>query len=432
MPRTHLAPWLLVFGFVIRGGAVATAQAPTPVAPEKVGLSAAGLKRIDALLLSAVEQKHLAGGVALVARHGKIAYLHGVGWSDIEARRAMAPDALFRVASMTKPVTSVAVMMLVDEGKIKLTDPVSKYVPEFKGPHVLVAAGDRYETRPAKQAITIRDLLTHTSGLTYGFFDKKFLGDLYREAGVSDGIVQTEGTLADNIRRLARVPLMFDPGTAWEYGLSTEVLGRVVEVASGKNLDQLFRERIFRPLGMHDTYFFLPDAKRPRLAALYRPGKEQQIERVGDERQKVGALVYSASYPYRGPRTYFSPGAGLVSTAPDYARFLQMLLSGGRANGVRLLKPETVKQMTENQIGDLKPWIAAHGDKFGYGFGVVSPAAKDVASVGSYGWGGIFYTYFLVDPRQDLIAIFMTQIYPTNHLKLHEEFERRVYKALAD
>jgi CubicO group peptidase (beta-lactamase class C family) len=430
MHRNRLAPWLLALAFLTFNGRVVTAQ--TPVAPEKVGLSVAGLKRIDMLLRSAVEQKHLAGGVALVARHGKIGYLDAVGMSDVEAGRAMAADTLFRIASMTKPVTSVAVMMLVDEGKIKLTDPVSKYIPEFKNPQVLVADGNRYHTRPAKLEPTIRDLLNHTSGLTYGFFDREFLGDLYRKAGVSDGIVQTQGTLADNIRKLARLPLMFDPGSAWEYGLSTEVLGRVVEVASDKSLDEFFRERIFRPLGMHDTYFFLPDAKRPRLAALYRPDKDQRIERVGDDRQKVKELMYSASYPYRGPKTYFSPGAGLVSTAPDYARFLQMLLNGGRANGVRLLKAETVKQMTENQIGELKPWITSHGDKFGYGFGVVSPAGKDVASVGTYGWGGIFYTYFLVDPKKDLVAVFMTQVYPTDHLKLHEEFERRVYKALAD
>jgi CubicO group peptidase (beta-lactamase class C family) len=408
------------------------------VPPEQAGLSATGLHRLDALLRDAVDHKQIAGAVALLAHDGKIGYLQAVGRRDAEADRPMTPDTLFRIASMTKPVTSVAVMMLVDDGKLRVDDPVAKYLPECRDPKVLVPGkpGDTppYTLVPAERPITVHHLLTHTSGITYRFFNRPHLTELYRKAGVSDGISQTEGTLADNIQRLAGQPLLHQPGTAWEYGLSTEVLGRLVEVVSGLPLDQFFQKRIFGPLHLNDTSFFVPDDRVGRLAALYTPGPDQKIVRVGEEPVRAGELIYSASYPYRGPKTYFSPGAGLVSTAPDYARFLQMLLNGGEANAVRLLKPETVREMTRNQVGDLKPWIESHGDRFGYGFGVVTAAGKGdgPAPAGTYSWGGIFYTYFFVDPQKKLVGVLMTQVYPSGHLHLREEFQRLAYAALAD
>ena len=372
----------------------------------------------------------MAGVVALVLQHGKPVYSASLGFADIEGGRSMADDTIFRFASMTKPVTSVAVMMLAEEGRLKLTDPVSKFLPEFRDMRVLDPKGAG--TVPARREVTIHDLLTHTSGLSYGFLAGDRLGPLYREAKVSDGLAPAVGSLADNIRRLAGLPLKHQPGTAWEYGLSSDVLGRLVEVVSRKSLDEFFRERIFLPLKMNDTHFALPAAKRDRLAALYRPKADKTVERVGDATIQVGALSYSANMPF-SDKGYFSGGAGLVSTAPDYARLLQMLLNKGEFNGKRLLKPETVELMTRNQIGDLKLAFSGHGDKYGYGFGVVSAAGRgtEVSSPGSFSWGGIFNTYFWADPEKEIVGILLTQLYPYDHLTLREDFKRLTYDALA-
>jgi putative heme-binding domain-containing protein len=403
------------------------------------------LARIRELLDNAVARRQIAGGAALVARNGKAVYLATAGHRDAEAGVPSDEATIYRIASMTKPVTSVAVMMLYEQGRLGLDDPVFRYLPEFQSPNVLVAdrvdAPDAPVTVPARREITIRDLLTHTSGLTYRFFDRPGLGKLYAAAGISDGLAETPGTVADNIRRLARMPLLHQPGTAWEYGLNTDVLGRVVEVVSGRTLEELFRERIFGPLKMEDTFFIVPDAKRKHLAALYTPGADKAFRRVGPGRLEAGALVYSATYPSSNGNTYFSGGAGLCSTIGDYARFLQMLLNRGELDGNRLLKPETVDLMTRNQIGDLQIAFPNHGDGFGYGFGVLTERGKtdefrrksydDVASVGTYSWGGIFNTYFWVDPNRRMMGILMTQIYPADHLKLREEFKRLAYEAIA-
>jgi CubicO group peptidase (beta-lactamase class C family) len=280
--------------------------------------------------------------------------------------------------------------------------------------------------------LTVHHLLNHTSGITYSIFDRPVLAERYRKLGVSDGLIETPGTMADNVLRLARAPLLHQPAAGWEYGLNTDVLGRVVEIVSGQTLDEFFRQRIFQPLRMHDTHFIVPAEKRPRLAALYAPDENKEIRLVGKGPQQIGSVRYSATYPAWDEGRYFSGGAGLSSTLGDYWRFLEMLRSGGQLDGVRLLKPETIRQMTSNQIGSLSPWIAVHGDKFGYGFGIVTEAGrgKEVASVGTYSWGGIFHTYFLVDPQQQLVAILMTQIYPFDHLTLREDFKRSVYEAL--
>ena len=301
------------------------------------GFAPEALQRIGAMLDNAVGRREIAGGAALVARRGKIVYLATVGRRDVEAGLPLDESTIYRIASMTKPVTSVAVMMLQEEGKLGLNDPVSRYLPEFKASTVLAATAV-----PTTREITIHDLLTHTSGLSYRFFDRAGLGKLYADAGISDGLCETPGTVADNVGRLARLPLLHQPGTAWEYGLSTDVLGRLVEVVSGRSLEEFFRERIFRPLRMEDTSFVIPESKRRRLANLYTPGPDKAIRPVGPARIESGALVYSATYPTRDGNTYFSGGAGLCSTIGDYARFLQMLLNRGELDGSRLLKPETV------------------------------------------------------------------------------------------
>jgi CubicO group peptidase (beta-lactamase class C family) len=406
------------------------------------GFAPEALARIDTMLDDSVARREIAGGAALVARNGKVVYLATSGQRDAEAGLPIESSTIYRIASMTKPVTSVAVMMLREQGKLRLDDPLSRFIPEFKAAKVLATkptgkTGPEPATVPAEREITIHDLLTHTSGLTYRFFDAT---GLYAAAGVSDGLCETPGNIADNVARIAKVPLLHQPGTAWQYGLNTDVLGRVVEVASGRTLDELFRERIFQPLGMIDTHFIVPEPKRHRLASLYGPATDKSIQRVNPGRVQLGDLVYSATYPTWDASRYFSGGAGLSSTIGDYARFLQMVLNRGELDGTRLLMPESVDLMSRNQIGQLQIGFPHHGDAFGYGFGVLTARGKteafrrasydDVASVGTLSWGGAFNSYFWVDPERRLIGILMTQIYPSDHLKVREQFKRFVYEAM--
>jgi CubicO group peptidase (beta-lactamase class C family) len=412
---------------------VAQAQSPRGDA-KAAGFALEKLERIPAVLKEAVDKKQIAGGSALIARHGKIIHFSTVGMQDVEAKAPLTEATIFRIASMSKPITSVAAMILVDDGKLRVTDPVSKFVPEFTDMKVLVPAADgkSYETVKATRDITIHDLLTHTSGITYGMFDKPFIGKMYREAGVSDGLVETPGTVGDNVRKLAKQPLVCQPGAAWEYGLNTDVLGYVVEVVSGKSLEQFCRERIFQPLKMNDTCFILPKEKRSRLSALYAVGADKSLAPVGTEPVRVGPVTYSSTYSTRDDSKYYSGGAGLVSTLGDYFRFCQMLLNRGELDGVRVLKPETVDQMTRNQIGDVRIMFPGN-DMMGYGFGVLSEQAKekqkDPAGVGTFAWGGAFNTLFWVDPRNELIGIFMTQVYPPD-FSLAQNFKRLTYEAM--
>jgi putative heme-binding domain-containing protein len=393
-------------------------------------------ERLPKLLQDYVDRQDIAGGVILVLHKGKPVCFEAVGMADKETKTPMARDAIFRIASMSKPITSVAVMMLVEDGKIRLDDSLEKYLPEFKDMTVLVLTkGDNekpYQLARADHAITIRNLLTHTSGITYRMSDLPHLGKLYAEAGISDGLVEKAGTVGDNVARLAKLPLIHQPGTAWEYGLSTDILGRVIEVVSGKSLGDFFRTRIFEPLRMQDTGFIVPKDKRSRFVALYTPGEKKTIRRIGEGAITVGSTIYSATYSTADDNRYQSGGAGLASTAADYGRFLQMMLKGGELDGKRLLKPETVDQMTHNQIGDLHGAFTIHGDGFGYGFGVVTGREKPAspAPKGSYSWGGIFNTFFWVDPKEQLVGIVMTQLHPFGHLTLWKDFQEKVYQNL--
>jgi CubicO group peptidase (beta-lactamase class C family) len=412
--------------------------------PQQAGISPGGLESVTALLRDHVERKRVAGAVALVARQGKVLYKMAVGMQDAEAGRPMTPDSIFRIASMTKPVTSVAIMMLADAGKLDLYDPVSLYLPEFKFMKVAVPknkGGDKpapaaspsdFDLVAAYRPITVRDLLTHTSGLSYRMSNRPLLGELYAKAGICDGLSPCEHSLAENVRRLAGLPLLHQPGTAWEYGLNTDVLGRIVELASGTSLDRFFAERIFEPLKMNDTAFILTESKRDRLAALYEPGPGGAIARTGDGPTVKDHVIYSATMPYANAGRYFSGGAGLTSTAGDYARFLQMLANRGALEGARLLRPETIDAMTRNQTGSLPLWIAVHGQAFGYGFGVATQPGDDTRKdpAGTFSWGGIYYTDFWVDPRHDVVAVLLTQIYPSGHLKLRDDFHRLVNEAI--
>jgi CubicO group peptidase (beta-lactamase class C family) len=434
----------LVLPFLACDLAVLAAEALPQALPDQVGLSQEKLARIDVLFQDHVARKQVAGVVGLVLRHRKTAYRGAVGMQDIEAGVPMSPDTIFRIASMTKPITSTAVMMLVEAGPIHLSDPISRYLPEFKFMQVATPrpkqndekastnSQNGYDLITAYRPITIRDLLTHTSGLSYRFHNDPVVGRLYTEGGICDGLSPCENSLADNVRRLARLPLAHQPGTVWDYSLSVDVLGRLVEVVSGKSLEAFFNERIFAPLAMQDTHFVLPESKRGRLAALYEPRTDGTIARASEGPTVAGTLIYSASLPYHSTSGYFSGGAGLVSTAADYARFAQMLLNGGELEGTRFLRPETVRAMTRDQTEGLALWITAHGSAFGYGFGIkTQPSTDDKKdAIGSYGWGGIYYTDFWIDPAHDLIGIVLTQVYPSTHLKLRDEFHRLVNESV--
>ena len=368
---------------------------------KSAGFSADKLAAIPAALKKAVADKKIGGGSALIARHGKVVHFSAAGMQSIADKVPISEKTIFRIASMSKPITSTAVMILVEEGRIKVTDPLSKYVPEFKDMKVLVPAkdGKSFTIVKAKREITIHDLLTHTSGLTYRLLNKPFVAKIYANAGINDGLMETTGTIGDNIKKLAKMPLVCQPGSAWEYGLSIDTLGYVVEVASGKTLDEFLRERIFKPLKMNDTYFILPKEKRSRLATLYNAGS---LSPIGGKPVSMGAAEFTATYPVHDGGKYYSGGGGLVSTVNDYFRFCQMMLNRGELAGVRVLKPETVKRMTRNQVGKLRAFPPF--DLMGYGFGILSDeskqATKNPAADGSYSWGGALW-HILLDRSEE-------------------------------
>jgi CubicO group peptidase (beta-lactamase class C family) len=335
---------------------------------------------------------------------------------------------------MSKPITSLAVMLLYEEGRFTLNEPVSDFIPEFKDMKVLDPPYPQDKTSPpgalvkAMRPITIFHLLTHTSGLTYPWNAR--LGKAYLDAGVGTGILQEEMSTADSIKKLASLPLLFQPGDAWEYSLADDVLGYLVEKVSGMPVEQFYQERIFKPLKMSDSYFFLPDDKVPRLAAAYTYYPEKGLQPIGDKVIKEGDFSYSADYPYRGPRKYCSGGGGLCSSTEDYYRFCQMLLNQGEVNGTRFLSRKSVELVSQNHTQGIK-------DDGGYGlsFGVISGPKdlKELGSIGTFYWGGFYYTSFVIDPKEDMIAIFMAQLHPAGEgLFLDSKVLNMAYQAIKD
>ncbi|MGO9088118.1 MAG: serine hydrolase domain-containing protein [Candidatus Sulfotelmatobacter sp.] len=407
---------------------IAAAQDLPTAKPEAVGLSSERLERIGTTVQRSIDDKRIAGAVTLVVRHGKVAWFKSQGMMDREAGKAMRPDAMFRICSMTKPITSVAVMILYEEGKLLLDDPVSKYLPEFKNPKVLVkpVSGEPY-TIPATKEITIRDLLRHTSGITYHWNED--LGPMYEKAGVASGLLAYDGTIGDSVKHLAALPLLFNPGNRFEYSLGVDVLGRLVEVVSGVPLDEFFRTRIFEPLGMKDTYFYPPENKLDRLATAYTYYPEKGLNRFPETPIREGSFVYSADYPSRGPKKLFSGGAGLVSTATDYARLCQMMLDSGKAGNTRLLSRKSVELMTSDSLGKI-----SSDQSFGLGFGIegVKTPLSELGSVGEYNWGGFFYTSFSIDPKEQMIVILMVQLHPEGGLTLNQQVHELAYQAIND
>jgi CubicO group peptidase (beta-lactamase class C family) len=394
-------------------------RASEAASPEKLGFSGERLQRLDAVIQAQVEQKKIAGVVLYVAREGQAVRYRGYGMGDLEAGKPMTTDAIFRIASMSKAVTTTAIMMLYEEGKLMLRDPVSKYIPEFKNSMVAVAAPDgsaeKFVTVKAKRPIQIRDLLTHTAGLTYGTGPA---AELYRQAKFTGWYcADRDEPIGDVIKRLAALPLNGQPGEVYQYGYSTDVLGYLVEVISGMPLDRFFAERIFGPLKMVDTSFFLPPEKAARLVPAYGIDAKGVLGR-GDQ----GDFV-------TGPRKCFSGGAGLLSTAGDYARLLQMFLNEGELDGVRLLSPKSVELMRANHTGTK---YAGDTGAFGLGFWVMPDvgAFGELGSVGSYGWGSAYFPQYVVDPKEKIVALLMTQLRPAGGNDLNQKFKVMLYQAL--
>ncbi len=403
----------------------ALAQSLPRAYPEHVGLSSERLESLKSVMQGFVDRKQAAGIVTLILRKGQIAHLESFGHADRETGIAMTDDAIFRIASQTKSVTSVAIMMLVEEGKLALTHPVARHIPAFAKTTVAVPpedGGTTVSSLPATRSITIRDLLTHTSGISYG---DGFLQQTYQNEDVWMWyFADNDVPIGTSIEKLASLPFAAQPGERFVYGASTDVLGHVIEVVSGMTLAEFVRTRITEPLRMHDTHFYLPPEKRSRLAAVYAANGDTVI-RAGDGNFGQGHYV-------DGPRTSYSGGAGLLSTAADYARFLQMLLEGGELDGVRLLSPKTVQLMTTDHIGDA---YGSAGRGFGLGFQVIEDVGRSgvFGSVGAYGWGGAYHTTYWVDPAEELVGVMMTQLLPPpNGVSVSATFRTMVYQAIVE
>lgn len=402
----------------------------SPGQPEQQGFSTERLQRIDKTIAEWVSDSRLNGAVALIIRNGKIIYHKAFGYDDLEKTKPLRTDHIFRIASQTKAITSVAVMMLYEEGKFLLDDPVSRYIPEFAKQQVLDKfneADSSYTTVPARSEITIRQLLTHTSGIGYAQIGTKEMNAIYAKAGLHCGIGPEYGRLLSaDMKILGKLPLMHQPGEKFSYGLNTDLLGYLVEVISGMSLDQFFRQRIFEPLGMKDTYFFLPEPKKSRLVNVYRE-ENKKLVHPGEKIIYNGFFV--TDYP-KLPGTYFSGGAGLSSTTMDYAIFLQMLLNGGAYNGRQLLSRHTVRMMTMNQIGD----ISRGANKFGLGFGITTERGSSFLPTpeGVFDWGGAFSTTYWADPKEKIIGIFYRQLWSSTFGEIANKFKVLVYSALKD
>jgi len=406
------------------------------VDPAAIGFDRERLVRIERHL----EQRYLApgkipGAITVVARREGPAWVSVLGKMDLERDRPMREDTIFRIYSMTKPVTSVALMMLYEEAAFRLDDPVQRFLPEWRSPRVFRAGEHpRFLTEPAARRITVRDLLTHTAGLTYGFMQRTNVDAAYRKLGIGTGGATFPGTLAEMVELLGRLPLEFSPGTAWNYSVATDVLGHLVERISGTTLDVFFRERITGPLGMVDTDFHVPPEKADRLAACYERGPAKELRLQDDPRTSR----------YLEPPVFLSGGGGLVSTAADLLRFYRMLLRGGELDGVRILSRKTLELMARNHLPggadmaslSVAPFgeVGFEGTGFGLGFAVTLDPVRAgvVGSPGELAWGGAASTLFSVDPAEDLLWIFLTQLMPSRTFDFRSQIKALVYGALAD
>jgi CubicO group peptidase (beta-lactamase class C family) len=374
-------------------------KSPTP------GISQERIAKLDAMLEDAIKKEQVPGLVAMVVKDGKIVYHSAKGFADAESGKAMEKNSIFRIASQTKAITSTAIMMLWEEGKFRLDDPISKFIPEFKNPQVLntFRYGDTtYSTKPSTKEITIRHLLTHTSGLGYGVIDgDERMKMIYHKAGVMDLFTTDNITIGESVKRLAKLPLHHEPGTKYTYSEGLDVLGYLIEIVSGMPFDQFLKTRLFDPLGMNDTRFYLSDAQAPRLVTVQ--------TRKDNKWVSFPVTFYDPAYPKTGAKTFFSGGAGLSSTTEDYAKFLQMYLNGGIYNGKRILSSHSINTIMTNQVGDL---LGDGGKDYGLAFGIVDQKGVQIGGMGSLGtfdWGGYFNTQYFADPQEKLIGLIFKQ-----------------------
>jgi CubicO group peptidase (beta-lactamase class C family) len=426
-----------------------TAKEMSITKPERQGFSTERLAKLTQLMNAKVEDGTMVGGMGMIARNGKIIYSQTYGQADREAGKAMADDAIFRIYSMTKPITGVALMMLYEEGKFRLNDPIAMYIPEMANLQVAlstggtgivsdgttstaIGSGDESlvgQTRKPTRQPTIRDLMTHTSGLTYGIFGNTEVDQAYRKAGLMGDM-----DLKEFVTALGKLPLQYDPGSQWHYSVSVDVQGYLVEVLSGMKFSEFLEQRIFAPLDMQDTAFKVNEGNKDRLAQLYKPEgvtADNYFSPATGSGLEVADAFMSAGYIY-GVK-FESGGGGLVATARDYLRFSQMMLNGGELDGVRILSPKTVDLMTTNHIGDLGLGYGRKGIGFGLDFAVVLNPGElgEVSSAGEYNWGGAAGTRFWIDPQEQLIGLFMVQSIP-HRTRLADDFKVMTYQALVE
>lgn len=390
-----------------------------------LGFSAERLNRLDETFQSYIDHDQLAGSVILVARKGQVAYYKSFGYREIASYSPMEKDAIFRIASQTKAIVSVGIMILQEEGKLLIQDPVSKYIPEFKETTVAEPTDDGYEVVKANRKITLRDLLNHTSGIGYGggLAEKE-----WEKANIQGWyFANRDEPIAKTVERMAALPMEAQPGTKWVYGYSVDILGVVIERASGMALDEFLKDRIFDPLRMEDTHFYLPKNKENRLATVYTPKTGEPLQPA----PKEGTMNAQGAY-VDGPRKSFSGGAGLLSTAKDYYLFLQMMANGGELNRTRILSPTTVKLMTMNHLPDGVDYNPGEG--FGLGFYVVTDPGKRglPGAANEYGWGGAYHSTYWVDPQNELVVVYFTQLRPSSIVNDHKKLRALIYQALVE
>jgi len=401
MKKSFYISWLLLFGVIASSLAQTISPAGSAAVP---GISKDRIDHIDAMLEQAIQQQNVPGLVAMIVKEGKIVYHSAKGYASVEHGKKMEKNSIFRIASQTKAITSTAILILWEEGKLRLDDPISKYIPEFQHPQVLASfrySDSSYTTKSSARQITIRHLLTHTSGLGYGVIDgDERMKMIYQKAGVVDLFTTENITIGESVRRLAKLPLHHEPGAKYTYSEGLDVLGYLVEIISGKPFDVFLKERIFDPLGMNDTRFYLSAAQAPRLVEVH--------TFKGGKWVPFPTTFYDPAYPIQGAKAFFSGGAGLSSTAEDYAKFLQLYLNGGIYNGKRILSPTTIEMAMQNQVGDL--WNADR--HYGLAFGVVNErgvALGGMGGKGTFDWGGYFNTQYFADPNQKIIGLIFKQ-----------------------
>lgn len=421
MKKISLLPILLfLFSFPI------SAQELESASTEEVGVSSDRINRLTNVMQEYVDQNKMSGAVALVARKNKIIYYNAVGKSDLENDRMMNKDAIFRIASQTKAIVSVGIMILQEEGKLLISDPLSKFIPEFKESTVAVSSDDgNYKIVKSKREITLRDLLTHTAGIGYG---QGIASDLWAEAGIQGWyFANRDEPIIETVKRMANLPNDAHPGEQFVYGYNTDILGAVIEIVSGESLASFLQTRILNPLKMMDTHFYLPKVKEDRLATVY-SSTNDGIKRAPDK----GTMISQGAY-VNGPRKSYSGGAGFLSTAKDYAQFLQMMLNGGTYDGNRILSRKSIELMTTDHLGSVSfPW--SEGTGFGLGFSIATDIGirGQMGSLGEYGWGGAYHSSYWVDPNEELIVVYFTQLIPAQNIDDHGKLRTQVYQAIID